>query len=45
MTQVQAFLAGNGAANKVNAALEVNGTPNLFLQVKYVLKVLETCSR
>ncbi len=31
--QVQAFVVGNGVAKKVNAALEVNGTPNLLLQV------------
>lgn len=31
--QVQAFIRGNGVGKKVNAALEVNGTPNLLLQV------------
>jgi hypothetical protein len=32
--QVQAFIRGNGVGKKVNAALEVNGTPNLLLQVE-----------
>lgn len=31
--QVQAFIRGNGIGKRVNAALEVNGTPNLLLQV------------
>ena len=35
--QVQAFIRGNGVGKKVNAALEVNGTPNLLLQVVHVI--------
>ena len=45
MLQVQAFIKGNSVANKVNAALEVNGTPNLLLQVCLCAAVHPSASR
>ena len=31
--QVQAFIRGNSVQNKINSALEIDGTPNLLIQV------------